>query len=83
MISDSEYQDWIDYKRGHESPHGFTHGVMNQVRQYDQSRRRPFRHFADTIRSVSTRWPTKLAVAASVVGIGLIRIVLSLYLSLK
>ena len=83
MISDREYQEWIDCNRSHEPPQGFTHSVMNRIRQYDQSRRRPFRRVTAAIRSVSTRWPMKLAVAATVVLIGLIRFVLSMYLSVE
>jgi hypothetical protein len=83
MINDRKYQDWIDCKRSHEPHHGFTHSVMNQIRQHDQSRRRPFRKFVATIQSISTRWPAKLAAAAAVVLIGFVRFVLSVYLSLE
>jgi len=83
MISDREYQEWIDCKRSPEPAGGFTHRVMSRIRRYDQSRHRPFRKLTAAIRSVSTRWPTKLAVAATVLLIGLLRLVLSVYLSVE
>jgi hypothetical protein len=83
MINDRKYQDWIDCKRKHEPTHDFTHSVMNQIRQHDQSRRRPFRKFVAAIQSISTRWPAKLAAAAAVVLLGIIRLALSIYLSVE
>ena len=83
MGSDSKYQDWIDWKRRSDSPRDFTETVMCGIRQYEQSRRRPFRRAATVIRGVSTRWPTRLAVAAAVAVLGLVRLALSVYLSVQ
>jgi len=83
MGSDSKYQDWIDWRRRSDSPGDFTETVMCGIRRYDQSRHRPFRGMATVVRGVSTRWPARLAVAAAVAVFGLIRLALSVYLSVE
>ena len=83
MNGESDFQNWIDCKRDVGPGEGFTGAVMEGVRRQARARRRPWRHVAMQVGRLSAGPVARWAVAAVVVIASIIRLTLSMVVSIE